>query len=103
MAAFGLNEVQATAAVDLQVRRFDRAERHRIAAEQQSIRARLETSGCSLSSRPVSRSTPCGTTSETTGSGRQRRPSWRFSPGGCWDGSALALRFALAEAPIAGH
>lgn len=42
MAAFDLNEMQATAAMDLQIRRFARAERHRIAAEQQSIRARLE-------------------------------------------------------------
>jgi DNA gyrase subunit A len=43
MDAFDLNEAQATAALDLQIRRFAHAERQHIAAEQQDIRTRIES------------------------------------------------------------
>lgn len=39
MAALGLTEVQATAVMDLQVRRFSARERSRIAEERDSLRA----------------------------------------------------------------
>ena len=43
MAAFDLSEVQATAALDLQVRRFASYERGRIASERDDIQSRLES------------------------------------------------------------
>lgn len=43
MAAWDLNEVQATAALDLQIRRFANHERGRIAAERDDLRSRLDS------------------------------------------------------------
>jgi DNA gyrase subunit A len=43
MAVFGFSEIQARAALDLQIRRFATYERGRIAAERDDIKSRLES------------------------------------------------------------